>query len=137
MADKLLQDVYRKIEREKVLINGARAMRQSTDNSAVQQRLDNQIRESQRNLSYLEERYNELQNMVITSGVDGMTVGDGGAQDFLWTSRCNTHSFVKVKGATKGRRCYRQIGLLPRAKAPRRKASPTIQNLVGLVPRPM
>lgn len=83
MADKLLQDVYRKIEREKVLINGARAMRQSTDNSAVQQRLDNQIRESQRNLSYLEERYNELQNMVITSGVDGMTVGDGGAQDFL------------------------------------------------------
>ncbi|RPB05938.1 protein kinase C [Choiromyces venosus 120613-1] len=78
MADKLLQDVYRKIEREKVLINGARAMRQSTDNAAVQQRLDNQIRESQRNLSYLEGRYGELQNMVITSGVDNMHVNDGG-----------------------------------------------------------
>jgi len=83
MADKLLQDVYRKIEREKVLINGARAMRQSTDNAAVQQRLDNQIRESQRNLSYLEGRYGELQNMVITSGVGDMHVNDGGAQAFL------------------------------------------------------
>lgn len=80
MADKLLQDVYRKIEREKILMNGARAMRSSTDNAAVQQRLDSQIRESQRNLSYLEERYNELQNRVIQTGMDSMNIGDGGAQ---------------------------------------------------------
>jgi len=61
MAEKQLQDVYRKIEREKHLITGARAMRNSTDNSAVQNRLDNQIREYQRNLGYLEEKYRELQ----------------------------------------------------------------------------
>ncbi|KAL0634006.1 Serine/threonine kinase [Maublancomyces gigas] len=78
MADKLLQDVYRKIEREKVLMNGARAMRNSTENAAVQQRLDSQIREFQRNLSYLEERYNELQNRVIRTGMDSMNMNDGG-----------------------------------------------------------
>ncbi|KAF8241534.1 HR1-domain-containing protein [Wilcoxina mikolae CBS 423.85] len=72
MAEKTIQDVYRKIEREKVLINGARAMRQSTDNQAVQQRLDNQIRESQRNLGYLEGKYNELQNRLMGQSSRGM-----------------------------------------------------------------
>jgi Hr1 repeat len=81
MADKL-QEIYRKIEREKILINGARAMRQSTDNAAVQQRLDNQIRECQRNLSFLEEQYNKLQARVInntTAGMDNMHMNDAGA----------------------------------------------------------
>jgi TolA-binding protein len=81
MAEKTMQDVYRKIEREKVLINGARAMRQSTDNAAVQHRLDNQIRESQRNLSYLEEKYLELQNRVMrqnTQGMGNMQVSESG-----------------------------------------------------------
>jgi ferritin-like metal-binding protein YciE len=72
MAEKTIQDVYRKIEREKVLINGARAMRQSTDNQAVQQRLDNQIRESQRNLGYLEGKFNELQNRLMGQNSRGM-----------------------------------------------------------------
>ncbi|KAA8895083.1 HR1 rho-binding repeat-containing protein [Sphaerosporella brunnea] len=85
MAEKTMQDVYRKIEREKVLINGARAMRQSTDNAAVQQRLDNQIRESQRNLSYLEEKYRELQNRVMmqnTQGMDNMQVSESGYSNY-------------------------------------------------------
>lgn len=89
MADKLLQDVYRKIEREKILMNGARAMRSSTDNAAVQQRLDSQIREFQRNLSYLEERYNELQNRVMQTGMESMSMGDGGTQKLLFTKRDN------------------------------------------------
>lgn len=87
MADKLLQDVYRKIEREKILMNGARAMRSSTENAAVQQRLDSQIREFQRNLSYLEERYNELQNRVIRTGMDNMNMNDGGVQDSFFIER--------------------------------------------------
>lgn len=76
-----MQDVYRKIEREKVLINGARAMRSSTDNQAVQHRLDNQIRESQRNLEYLEGKYNELQKRVMqqnSRGMENMQVSDSG-----------------------------------------------------------
>lgn len=87
MADKLLQDVYRKIEREKILMNGARAMRSSTENAAVQQRLDSQIREFQRNLSYLEERYNELQNRVIRTGMDNMSMNDGGVQESFFTEQ--------------------------------------------------
>ena len=65
---------------EKVLIHGARAMRSSTDNQAVQHRLDNQIRESQRNLEYLEGKYTELQNRVMrqnTRGMDNVQVSEG------------------------------------------------------------
>ncbi|TGZ82362.1 hypothetical protein EX30DRAFT_183259 [Ascodesmis nigricans] len=64
MSEKLLQDVSYKIKREETLINGARAMRQSTDNVAVQTRLDSQIRESQRNLGYLKERQRELEERI-------------------------------------------------------------------------
>lgn len=68
-------------------MNGARAMRSSTENAAVQQRLDSQIREFQRNLSYLEERYNELQNRVIRTGMDNMSMNDGGVQDSFFTEQ--------------------------------------------------
>ncbi|KAI5795563.1 protein kinase c [Geopyxis carbonaria] len=80
MTERLMQDVYRKIRREETLINGARAMRQSTDNSAVQQRLDGQIRESQRNLGYLKERQRELENRAMqqnTQGMENLNTGDG------------------------------------------------------------
>jgi cell division protein FtsB len=55
-------------------------MRQSTDNVAVQTRLDNQIRESQRNLGYLKERKRELEERMMRQtqqGMENMRVGDG------------------------------------------------------------
>ena len=58
--DDLINQVYRKIEREKVIINAANAMRQSS-NPQVQQSLDSQVREARRGISYLEERMQELQ----------------------------------------------------------------------------
>ena len=58
--DDLINQVYRKIEREKVLINAANNMRQSS-NPQVQQSLDLQIRESRKGIDYLEERMRELQ----------------------------------------------------------------------------
>ena len=58
--DDLINQVYRKIEREKVLINAANNMRQSS-NPQVQQSLDSQIRESKKGIDYLEERMRELQ----------------------------------------------------------------------------
>ena len=58
--DELINQVYRKIEREKVLINAANNMRQSS-NPQVQQSLDSQIRESRKGIDYLEERMRELQ----------------------------------------------------------------------------
>lgn len=59
--DGTIRDIYHKIEREKVLIQGAQAMRGQTVNETVQQNLENNIRESQRNITYLEERMHELQ----------------------------------------------------------------------------
>ena len=58
--DERINQVYRKIEREKVLINAAINMRQSS-NPQVQQSLDSQIRESRKGIDYLEEKMRELQ----------------------------------------------------------------------------
>lgn len=60
-TDNAIADVYKKIEREKALINAATHMRQSTNNSAVQARVDSNIRDSKRNIGYLEEKLQELQ----------------------------------------------------------------------------
>jgi hypothetical protein len=58
--DKVLLDVYLKLKREKDLIQGAKAMRQSTSNMLVQQKCDTTIREAERNISYLEETMKQL-----------------------------------------------------------------------------
>ncbi|KAL8673398.1 MAG: hypothetical protein Q9168_002188 [Polycauliona sp. 1 TL-2023] len=58
--DELIDQVYRKIEREKVIINAANAMRQSS-NPQVQQSLDSQVREARKGISYLEQKMRELQ----------------------------------------------------------------------------
>ncbi|KAG4304044.1 hypothetical protein PORY_002567 [Pneumocystis oryctolagi] len=59
--DDTIRNIHDKIEREKVLIQGAQAMRGQTLNEMVQQSLENNIKESQRNIIYLEERMKELQ----------------------------------------------------------------------------
>lgn len=58
--DERIDQVLRKIEREKVIINAANAMRQSS-NPHVQQSLETKVREAQKNISYLEEKLRELQ----------------------------------------------------------------------------
>ncbi|KAI4238996.1 MAG: hypothetical protein LQ349_000677 [Xanthoria aureola] len=58
--DELVDKVNRKIEREKVIINAANAMRQSS-NPQVQQSLDSQVREARKGISYLEETKRELE----------------------------------------------------------------------------
>ena len=60
-TDSAIAEVYRKIEREKALINAASHMRQSTNNSTVQARVDSNIRDSKRNITYLEDKLQELQ----------------------------------------------------------------------------
>ena len=73
--EELLAQVYRKIEREKVLINAANNMRQSS-NPQVQQSLDSQIRESRKGIDYLEERLRELQlRRLAGSGSSGSNGG--------------------------------------------------------------
>ncbi|KAL9616630.1 MAG: hypothetical protein Q9160_008513 [Pyrenula sp. 1 TL-2023] len=60
-TDKLMADVFRKIEREKALIHAASQMIQSTNNTSVQARADSQIRDGRKNIAYLEEKMRELQ----------------------------------------------------------------------------
>lgn len=60
-TDKLMADVFRKIEREKALIHAASQMIQSTNNTNVQARADSQIRDGRKNIAYLEEKMRELQ----------------------------------------------------------------------------
>ncbi|KAG8527599.1 uncharacterized protein KY384_007752 [Bacidia gigantensis] len=71
--DEKINQVYRKIEREKVLINAANAMRQNS-NPQVQASLDSQIRESRRGIEYLEESMRELQ-MRRMENMDGGQAG--------------------------------------------------------------
>lgn len=67
--DDLINQVYRKIDREKAIINAANAMRQSS-NPQVQQSLDSQVREAQKGISYLEERMRELQLRRMGQGAN-------------------------------------------------------------------
>ena len=74
--DDLINQVYRKLEREKVLINAANAMRQSS-NPQVQQSLDAQIKEGRKNIGYLEERLKELKMRRMGQSMEGMSIGSG------------------------------------------------------------
>lgn len=59
--DRVIEDISRKIDREKVLIQGAKALRSSTTNILVQQKCDTNIHEGLKNIQYLEERLSQLQ----------------------------------------------------------------------------
>ncbi|KAJ9648158.1 Serine/threonine kinase [Coniosporium tulheliwenetii] len=75
--DEAITNVTKKIEREKALITAANGMRQSTNNPAVQSRLDTQMREGRRNIDYLEGRLRELQMRRMGSDMEGMRLDPG------------------------------------------------------------
>jgi len=79
--DDALSSVYKKIERERALLNAANQMRQSTQNEQVKARLDTQMREGRRNIQYLEERMQELQMRRVGSGMDNMNISSSTGQD--------------------------------------------------------
>lgn len=74
--DDALSSVYKKIERERALLNAASQMRQQTQNESVKSRIDTQIREGRRNIQYLEERMQELQLRRL-GPADNMNQGGG------------------------------------------------------------
>lgn len=79
--DEAIQNVQKKIERERVLINGANAMRAQTNNEAVRSRLDSQMREARRNLQFFEEKLRELQMRRMNQGVGEMSISGGATYD--------------------------------------------------------
>lgn len=56
----VLHDINGKIEREKKLIQGFQALKRNTDNGEVIQRCNNQIRETQSNIDYLQKTLSKL-----------------------------------------------------------------------------
>ena len=56
----VLHDINGKIEREKKLIQGFRPLKRNTDNGEVIQRCNNQIRETQSNIDYLQKTLSKL-----------------------------------------------------------------------------
>ncbi|KZL79329.1 agc pkc protein kinase [Colletotrichum incanum] len=67
-----IQNILKKIEREKALLNAANAMRAQTNNEAVRSRLDSQMRDGRRNLQFFEEKLREAQ---LRRGMDNMSLG--------------------------------------------------------------
>jgi classical protein kinase C len=76
--DDVARDIRRKIDKERTLINGANAMRQSTNNPAVVQGLDTKIRDGRKNIDYLESRLRELEMKKVNQGMDNMSMNSGG-----------------------------------------------------------
>lgn len=70
--DRVIQDIQKKINRERGIAQGATALKSSTSNPSVQQKCDANIREAQKNIEYLEERLRQLQirkrNSIIAAG---------------------------------------------------------------------
>lgn len=79
--EEAIQNIYKKIEREKALINAANAMRAQTNNEAVRSRLDSQMREGRRNLQFFEEKLRDIQMRRVSQGVDGMSLSGFDAGD--------------------------------------------------------
>ena len=85
--EEAIQNIHKKIEREKALINAANAMRAQTNNDTVRSRLDSQMRDGRRNLQFFEEKLRDIQMRRVNSAMDNVSLGGpsgaaaGDAQD--------------------------------------------------------
>lgn len=61
MYSQVEQEIQRKIERERNIIQGASNLKKKTDNVMVIQKCNTNIREAKQNIEYLEETFNKLQ----------------------------------------------------------------------------
>lgn len=75
--DEALSSAYKKLEREKALMNAANAMRLQTNNETVKSRLDAQMREGRRNIQYLEDTLRQLQIRKMNNSMDSMSLQPG------------------------------------------------------------
>ncbi|KAK0636815.1 hypothetical protein B0T17DRAFT_483783 [Bombardia bombarda] len=72
--DGKVQEITKKIEREKALINAANLMRSQTNNAAVLSKLEVQLRDGRRNLEFFENRLRELQMRKMGQSLDTMSL---------------------------------------------------------------
>ncbi|KAK8090726.1 calcium-independent protein kinase C [Apiospora phragmitis] len=72
-----MSQIYKKIEREKALLNAANSMLQQTGNEDVRSRINSQIRDARRNISFFEDKLRDLQVKRLGQGVDNMSLSSG------------------------------------------------------------
>lgn len=75
--DEALSSAYKKLEREKALMNAANAMRLQTNNEQVKSRLDAQMREGRRNIQYLEDTLHQLQMRKMGQSMESTNLQAG------------------------------------------------------------
>ncbi|KAF8517369.1 hypothetical protein BU17DRAFT_49890 [Hysterangium stoloniferum] len=73
--DEKIQDIYKRIQRERKVIEASEMMRLATSNQEVIRKADTQSRTARRHLSYFESTLRELQSRKLQSQ------GDGGSYD--------------------------------------------------------
>ena len=77
--DAAVEDILRKIDREKAIINAANQMRQATNNASVNSRVESNIRDARRNIQYFEQTLQDLQARKMGNGMSNLSVsGNGG-----------------------------------------------------------
>lgn len=76
--EEAIDTIQKKIQRERDLIEGSISMRRSTNNPAVLNRLDTQIRDGRKNIDYLEGRMRELQMRRMGGDMRSMNLGESG-----------------------------------------------------------
>ncbi|KAF2859292.1 hypothetical protein K470DRAFT_249697 [Piedraia hortae CBS 480.64] len=77
--DAAIQDIQRKIEREKAIINAATQMARATNNAAVNARVDSSIRDARRNIQYFEQTLGDLQARRVGGDLAGLSLRSGSA----------------------------------------------------------
>ena len=77
--DQKIQDVYKRIQTERKILEASQLMRQATKNPDVLRKNDAQIREAERGLSYFENTLRDLQakKMQLSQGQDHSRSGSG------------------------------------------------------------
>ena len=76
--DQAIQDLHRKIERERAIINAANVMRQATDNPMINSRVDSQIRDARRNMQYFEQTLSDLQQRRAAPDMSNLSISGNG-----------------------------------------------------------
>lgn len=77
--DAAVAEIYRKIERERAIINAANQMRQATNNASVNSRVEANIRDARRNIQYFEQTLQNLQERKMGNGMNNLSLsGNGG-----------------------------------------------------------
>ncbi|KAH3670331.1 hypothetical protein WICMUC_004900 [Wickerhamomyces mucosus] len=79
MSNPMIEEIQKKILRERNIITGATNMKKKTQNASVIQKCNTNIQEAQQNIDYLSERLNELkfQDANGSLQLDNLTEGEG------------------------------------------------------------